>query len=126
MKIGNNRSSMNMISFIFIIFCVFLTAINSENDILRGITVGEILFHIFLSILIFILKNEKLDKRVGNTARFIAKRAVFIVFPGISFFGWIFGILDSFYIGLFLGPAILVLVVAITIAFSAWGNWGEL
>ena len=101
---------------------MFLTAANSENEVLRGITAGEILFHILLSILIFL----KVSKRVGNAARFIAKRAVFIVFPGISLFGWTFGILDSFYIGLFLGPAILVLVVAITIAFSAWGNWGEL
>ena len=124
MKIGNDRKSMNMISFIFIIFCMFLTAINSENEILRGITIGETLFYIYLNTLLFFLKiNEKIKKKIGGTINLLNKRTALYICPGISLFGWTFGILNNFYVGLFLGPATLVLVVAVTIVFSNWDTW---
>lgn len=105
-----DETKINMISLVFILFCLFLT--DGEAGILRGMSIGMAIFFVAMLVLTAFWKEK-----ANNWARKLAKTS--LEMPIVAALGYYFFDMDPLSVGALLGPAVLIIVTGIVVV-STW------
>ena len=105
----NDETKINIISLVFILFCLFLT--DGEAGILRGVAIGMAMFFVTVLILTAFLK-EKADSWTRMLTR------ISFEMPVVALLGYYLFDMDLLSVGTLLGPAILIVVTSIVAIFT--------